>query len=111
MRAERLRGAAALLSRLRGGLRVAAAVVLTLVVAGEHWSTTRTRGTTVPAGDTIPDVYRWLAARPGSEPVADLPPRPLWFEVLLDRPRELARVEVEMAYPCGEFGRYLEASP
>ena len=74
------RGAAALFGRLRGGWRVAAAVVLTLVVAGEHWSTTRTRGTSVPAGDTIPDVYRWLAARPGAEPVADLPPRPPWLQ-------------------------------
>jgi hypothetical protein len=70
------RGAAALLGGLRGGRRGAAAVALTLLVVAEHWSTTRTRGTTVPAGGTIPDVYGWLAARPGAEPMADLPPRP-----------------------------------
>jgi hypothetical protein len=70
------RGAAALLGRLRGRWRVATALALTLAVVAEHWSTTRTRGATVPAGGTIPEVYRWLAARPGAEPVADLPARP-----------------------------------
>jgi hypothetical protein len=34
----------------------------------------------------------------------------MWFEVLLDRPRELARVEVEMSHPYGEFARYLEVA-
>jgi hypothetical protein len=32
----------------------------------------------------------------------------MWFEVVLDHPRRLARVEIEMAYPYGEFGRNLE---
>jgi hypothetical protein len=74
------RGAAALLGRLQGGTRVAAAVLLALVVVGEHWSLARTQGTVVPAGDRIPEVHRWLAARPGSEPIADLPPRPPRFQ-------------------------------
>jgi hypothetical protein len=74
------RGAAALLLRLRGGVRLAAAALLTFVVVAEHWSLTRPQGVEVPTGDGIPDVYRWLAARPGAEPVADLPPRPPFLQ-------------------------------
>jgi hypothetical protein len=34
--------------------------------------------------------------------------RGVWFEVVLDRPVDIARVEIEMAHPYGEFARDLE---
>ncbi len=71
------RGAAALLARVRGRGRVAAAAALALVLGLEHLASGRTTGVEVPAGDTLPEAYRWLAARPGAEPVAELPVRPL----------------------------------
>jgi hypothetical protein len=70
------RGAAAVLARVAPARRAAAAAALAAVIGFEHASTTRTLGTEVPARPAIPDVYPWLAARPGAEPVAELPARP-----------------------------------
>lgn len=71
------RGVAALLRRLPGRGGAWAAVALATLVAAEHVSPSRTTGVEVPSRATIPDVYRWLAARPGSGPVMNLPPWPL----------------------------------
>ena len=71
------RGAAALLARSPARLRPAIAVALAAVVTFEHAAAGDARGVEVPAGPRLPQAYRWLAARGGREPVAELPARPL----------------------------------
>jgi hypothetical protein len=69
-------GAGAVLRRIPAAARVAVAALLALVVAGEHVAFHQARGTAIPAGADVPEVYRWLAVRPGAEPVIELPIRP-----------------------------------
>ncbi|PYQ07629.1 MAG: hypothetical protein DMF83_08930 [Acidobacteria bacterium] len=70
-------GAAALLSALRSPRRATVACFLLLpLLAAEHWSLRRTRGLDIPAAESVPEAYRWLARWPGDDPVAELPPRP-----------------------------------
>lgn len=86
------RGAAALLARTRGRGRVALAVALALLLGLEHVAQGRPAGTEIPAGDTIPEVYRWLAARPGAEPMAELPVRPTFLQRLMALDQYLSTV-------------------
>jgi len=69
-------GAAALFERWRGRARALGVALLGLLVVLEHWSFSRTRGAEVPVGAQVPEVYSHVAARPRSEPVAELPPEP-----------------------------------
>ncbi|MGE0451983.1 MAG: hypothetical protein AB7O37_07715 [Vicinamibacteria bacterium] len=69
-------GAGALCRRLGSRAGVAAAAILAIVVAGEHLVPGHTRGVAMPAGPQLPEVYRWLARRPGAEPLVELPIRP-----------------------------------
>ena len=69
-------GAAAVLGRVPSRARAVAAALLALLLVGEHVVPAHTRGTEIPAGPTVPEAYRWLAARPENEPVVELPIRP-----------------------------------
>jgi hypothetical protein len=59
--------------------RELAVVLLATALVAEHWSPLYVNGTEIPVGDGVPDAYRWLAARPAGEPVAELPPQPFRF--------------------------------
>jgi hypothetical protein len=71
-------GVARLLAHRSRGVSVAGCGLLCLVVLTEHWSPRRVRGAEVPAGDDVPEVYRWLGTSAAGEtgPIAELPPRP-----------------------------------
>ena len=71
------RGVAALLERCPSRWRGAIGVALACLVAFEHAAAGDTRGVDMPGGRDLPPVYRWLAERPGPEPIAELPARPL----------------------------------
>jgi hypothetical protein len=64
-------GLAAVLQRLSERWRLAAVAALALLVPLEHWRLPHT-GVAVPAGSTVPEVYRWLASE-SREPLVELP--------------------------------------
>jgi hypothetical protein len=66
-------GAERLLGALRPSRRIAAVAALAALLIAEQWSPGTTRGVEIPTGPRTPEVYRWLAAQPGSGPVAELP--------------------------------------
>jgi len=65
-------GAAALLHRVRPGVARWLAATLLVVLPLEHFSG-GVYGVGVPTGRHVPEVYRWLAVQPGSEPIVELP--------------------------------------
>ena len=70
------RGAAGAVASLGARRGWGLAIVLGLLFLAEHWSPDRVQGVEVPAGETIPDVYPWLAASGNAGIVAELPVRP-----------------------------------
>ncbi len=57
---------------------LALASLVTALVLAEQWSPARITGTEVPAGQRIPEAYKWLRDNPPGGPVVELPVWPFY---------------------------------